>query len=71
MKLIIIIIIIIIIIVIFLVIEHWWNEIDWGSPNISLLFYIFVINHLKTEIMMNYILQPKVVPRSKHSPTRF
>jgi hypothetical protein len=34
--------------------------------NISLLFYTFVINHLKTEIMLNYILQAHFVPRSKH-----
>jgi hypothetical protein len=35
--------------------------------NIPLLFYIFVINHLKTEITLNYMLQAKFVPRSKHS----
>jgi hypothetical protein len=26
-----------------------------------------VINHLKTEITLNYVLQAKFVPRSKHS----
>jgi hypothetical protein len=39
--------------------------------NIYLLFYIFVFNHLKTEIKLNYILQAKFVPRSKHTPTGF
>jgi hypothetical protein len=28
---------------------------------------MFVINHLKTEIMLNFILHANVVPRSKHS----
>jgi hypothetical protein len=28
---------------------------------------IFVINHLKTEITLNYISQAKFVPRSKHT----
>jgi hypothetical protein len=30
-----------------------------------------VINHLKTEIMPNYILQAQFAPRSKHTPKGF
>jgi hypothetical protein len=38
---------------------------------IFLLLYIFVINHLKTQITQTYILEAKFVPRTKHNPSRF
>jgi hypothetical protein len=36
---------------------------------ISLLFYILVINHLKSEIKLKY-LKTLSVPRSKYTPSR-
>jgi hypothetical protein len=35
--------------------------------DISLLFYIFVINYLKSEIKLKY-LNTQSVPRRKHTP---
>jgi hypothetical protein len=51
-----------------------------GTPNIgalqalrftdiSLLFYVFVINHLKTEIKLKYS-EPQSLPCCKHTPFR-
>jgi predicted phosphatase len=37
--------------------------------DISLLFYIFVINHLKWEMKLKY-LKTQSVPCSKHTPSR-
>jgi hypothetical protein len=37
--------------------------------DISLLFCIFVIHHLKNEIKLKY-LKTQSVPRSKHTPSR-